>query len=103
MASLPIRYRPAAVSELDDALAWYASKAGERVADEFRQAVRAKLEEAAQSPHHWPLRRDGTRLIQVHPYSYYLVVREISGTLELVAIAHTSRRPGYWKGRLSDS
>jgi hypothetical protein len=30
-----------------------------------------------------------------------LVYREVPGKLELVAIAHGRRRPGYWKKRIA--
>jgi hypothetical protein len=30
-----------------------------------------------------------------------LVYREVSGKLELVAIAHGRRKPGYWKKRIA--
>lgn len=101
MASLPIRYRKAALEELSDAIAWYGER-NEKVANRLRDVVRAKLREVAQSPNHWPLNRDGTRQIYLGSFPYLLIVREIQGTLELVAFAHASREPGYWRKRLRD-
>ena len=100
MASLPIRYRPEAAEELRDALLWYRSKDA-RVADRFGEELLTRLDEVADSPNHWPLQRDGTRQIHLAPFSYLLIVRELKRSLEVVAIAHTSRRSGYWRKRLS--
>lgn len=101
MASLPIRYRRAAVEELSEAIGWYSARS-ESVANQFRDAVRAKLREAARSPHHWPLDLNGTRQILLGEFPYVLIVREIHGTLELVALTHASREPGYWHNRLAE-
>ncbi|HEY2411124.1 MAG TPA: hypothetical protein VGI40_02720 [Pirellulaceae bacterium] len=101
MASLPIRYRPAAIDELADAVGWYAKSDG-RVANEFRLIVKRKLHEAAANLRRWPIEADGTRFILLGKYPYFLVVREIHATLELLAVAHTSREPGYWRDRLNE-
>jgi len=99
MAILPIRYRLAAVEELDAAVAWY-SELSTQVANELRRMVRSKLAEARRYPGHWPRQPDGTRHIRIPPFPYLLVVRESAGNLELLAFAHTSREPGYWRERL---
>ncbi len=100
MAPLPIRYWLEAVNELDDAVAWF-SHQSPSVANEFRQLVRTKIAEARRDPQHWPLQADGTRQIHLAPYQYLLIIREAERLLEIVAAAHTSRRPGYWRKRLS--
>jgi toxin ParE1/3/4 len=80
-------------------LDWYGARSV-KAANDLRRLVRQKLSEAAQSPRHWPLRRDGTREIHLKPFSYSLVFRELTGAIEVLAFAHTSRRPGYWRNRL---
>jgi len=87
------------VDELDDAIESY-SRHSPEIADQFRQLVRAKIAEARHAPHHWPQQDDGTRLIHLAPFSYMLVVRAFKGFLEILAVAHTSREPGYWSDRL---
>jgi plasmid stabilization system protein ParE len=89
------------VEELAEAIGWYGER-DEVVANEFRDAVRSKLREAAHAPHHWPLEPDGTRQILLGSFPYVLIVREIYGSLQVVAVSHTSRRPGYWRKRLRD-
>jgi plasmid stabilization system protein ParE len=99
MASLPIRYHPEASQELSEALDWYAQR-DPRVADRFGRLYLKKLNEAAKTPRRWAKHRDGTRLILLPRFPYQLIVREKSGVLDLIAVAHTSRRPGYWRHRL---
>ena len=101
MASLAIRYLPPASDELEEAMNWYAAR-DPAAADRFSRIYVAKLNEAAASPHHWPLDPDGTRQILLGPFPYSLVVREFRGILEVVAVAHCSREPGYWRDRLLD-
>ena len=99
MAPLPIRYCRAAVDEMDEATQWYARQ-GEDLANQFRQVLRDKIAEARRYPHHWPLQEDGTRQVHLAPFSYILVFRNKQGFLEIVALSHTSRMPGYWQDRL---
>jgi len=99
MAPLPIRYRLACVTELDEATKWY-SQYGQALANQFRQIVRDKITEARRFPRHWPAQSDGTRHIYLAPFPYVLVVRVFKGFLEVIALAHTSRQPGYWRDRL---
>ncbi|MEX2176854.1 MAG: type II toxin-antitoxin system RelE/ParE family toxin [Pirellulaceae bacterium] len=91
--------RPAAVDELREAVEWYSTRSA-KAADDLCRRLKQKLDQAAKSLHHWPPRRDGTRQIHLRPFPYLLVVREVKGTLEVVAFAHTSRDLGYWRGRL---
>ena len=42
----------------------------------------------------------GTRRILLDRYPYFVVFRELPRKIEIIAIAHCKRRPGYWKGRI---
>lgn len=42
----------------------------------------------------------GARRLVLGRFPYDIVVRESSHEIIVVAIAHHSRRPGYWRGRL---
>src|SRR5688500_12398805 len=99
MASLQIRYHPEASQELSEALDWYARR-DPRVADRFGKLYLKTLNEAANSPGRWAKHRDGTRHVLLSRFPYQLIVREQGGLLDLIAVAHTSRRPGYWRHRL---
>jgi len=40
-----------------------------------------------------------TRRMAIHRYPYFIVYRVHAGRLHVLALAHHSRRPGYWAGR----
>jgi len=102
MARSSIRHHPSAADELQEAADWYDqrnSQAGGR----FVAEVKAKLLEITSTPHRWPREKDGTRQALLRPFKYKIVFRENKGVIEIIAYAHTSRRPGYWRKRLRDS
>jgi plasmid stabilization system protein ParE len=91
-------FNPLAEAELQDAAAWYEDRLvglGAR----FLAAVRHKTDEILESPTRWPLAR-GTRRVLMGRYPYAIVYREVStDAVEIVAVAHVKRRPGYWANR----
>ena len=56
--------------------------------------------EIAAAPNQWSPHLYGTRTFHLHKFPY-LVVSLNSGTVvNVLAVAHGSRRPGYWRRRL---
>jgi len=51
-----------------------------------------------EAPMRWPLKA-GTRRYVMRRFPFVLVYRTLDSTVEVVAIAHGRRRPGYWKSR----
>jgi toxin ParE1/3/4 len=51
-------------------------------------------------PQQWPLYLHGTRVYRLHHFPYLVVYRELAASVQIVAIAHGKRRPGYWQRRL---
>jgi plasmid stabilization system protein ParE len=45
--------------------------------------------------------RETVRRIPLRHFPFLLVYREYADYLEIVALAHTSRNPKYWRGRLT--
>lgn len=88
--------------ELRDASAYYASKAGVDVAWRFQDAVSGAIERAELTPYAYARipDQDGARrvLVREFPYSVVFILR--AGVVWIVAIAHASREPGYWRDRL---
>ena len=41
----------------------------------------------------------GTRILALHNFPYSLIYRIQGDEIRVIAIAHHSRRPGYWRGR----
>ncbi len=82
-----------------ESLRWYAERskrAGEGFEAEFAQA----LEAIAANPRRYPLCDDRHRYYLLKRYPFQIINRLIADDQWLiVAVAHTSRRPGYWSNR----
>ena len=71
----------------------------EKVADNWRKEVRAKIR-SMQHRELWAVDRSGIREVRVGDYKHKVVYRLHGNAIEIVAIAHASRNPRYWKRRL---
>lgn len=99
MANLPIDYLAEARVELLDALHWYRDRSP-GAAESFVRAVE-RAEQAIQSdPETWSQHTYGTRRYSLHRFPYVLVYRVLLTRIEILAVAHGRRKPGYWRDRL---
>ena len=89
----------AAKDEVLDATDWFIER-NPSVAIEFLDAVRARVDQAMEFPGAGAREAGGCRSLQVGKYSFRMIYRVKGQTLEVLALAHTSREPGYWKDRL---
>jgi toxin ParE1/3/4 len=99
MAKRRIRYRPEAVEELQEAERWYRAR-HDQAADRWLEAAGQTIEAIAESPEMWAQDRQGIREVRVHHFPYAVAYRVHADFVEIVAIAHTKRRRGYWRNRL---
>jgi len=99
MASAAVRFHPAAAQEAESTYDWYAARSPE-AAHGFREELRRAIDMVAASPRSWP--RYGSRAQRyVFPrYPFSLVYILGGDDVEVVAVAHGRRRPGYWRARL---
>jgi plasmid stabilization system protein ParE len=94
-----LRIHPEALQEATAATDWYAERsvrAAERFLDELDQAVA----QIAENPQQFPEYLFGTRRTVLQWFPYVVVFRAVDAAVEIVAIAHGRRRPGYWRDRL---
>jgi plasmid stabilization system protein ParE len=91
---------PVAQAELERAYAYYHEHGSERVANEFFDAALDAIGKIAENPGLWPAEDDEYRFFVLPRHSYAVVYRiEDAQNVRIVAVSHTSRAPGYWKGR----
>lgn len=93
-----VSFHPLANDELTAATEWYLARsysAALRFAHEIQHAV----ERIAESPERYPLTRYGRRRFVLISFPYDVVYRITASEIEIVAVAHHARRPGYWKAR----
>lgn len=101
--SRPLRISDEAETEAEDAAKWYEGKrAG--LGDEFLAAVDVAIELIEVNP------KIGSRLpgvsgedvrrVLVHRFPYHVVYIELPDRIQVLAVAHERRRPGYWADRI---
>jgi toxin ParE1/3/4 len=99
--SLPVFLHPAAEEEADVALAWYAERSPQ-AAGRFLKALADTVEEISRSPQRFLPFHAGTRRALLRHFPFLVVFRERPDSIEIIAIAHGRRRPGYWRKRLGE-
>lgn len=95
----PLKYLSVADLELVEAAEYYdAQQPG--VGKAFLDTVREAGERIQQNPDRWPFYEKPVRSYRLLPFPYRLFYRDLPDRIQVVAVAHLSRRPGYWKDRL---
>lgn len=100
MARYQIRYRLAAVEELQEAIDWY-SRQDATVGQRLRVTIREKIGELRSHPLLYAADADDLRETIAKPFPYRIVYYVKDPFVEVLAIAHTSREHGYWRDRLN--
>lgn len=96
-----IRFHREAVAEARAARRWYAEREPD-VAQAFVAELDAALERIAKMPRAWPAFEAGTHRYLFRRFPYHVIYRETPNAIEaieVVAVMHGRRRPGYWHGR----
>jgi plasmid stabilization system protein ParE len=98
MASLPLEFHPDARIDALEAYDWYAERSQE-AAGAFQQELEDAGRAIRRSAERWAKYLFGTRRYLLKRFPFVVVYRETVQRIEIVAVAHGRRRPGYWKGR----
>ncbi len=91
---------PEAEAELQDGVAYY-DRESRTLGDRFANAYLDALDRIAASPRLYPRRGRDFRQCRLKKFPYALVYRIQRQTIIVIAVAHLSRKPEYWRGRLS--
>ena len=67
--------------------------------DVFAEVVAFALEQIAAAPAAWPSASRRARHYLIRRFRYAVVYQIRGDEIVILAIAHTSRRPGYWRDR----
>ena len=98
MARTAVRFHPAAAEEAEAAFRWYGQRSS-TAAYGFREELQRAVDAVAQAPGRWPRYSTGARRYIFPRFPFSLVYRLRDGDVEVVAVAHGRRRPGYWRSR----
>jgi toxin ParE1/3/4 len=98
MANKEVEFHEAASEEFEAVFDWYLERsagAAARFASELGRAISS----IAEAPQRWPVGIHGTRKFLLRRFPFAVVYRELPSIIQVLAIAHGHRRPGYWKDR----
>ena len=98
-AAVPVELHPEAIEEARAARLWYAERSPLAAAAFVAELDRA-VAVIGEAPARWPRHLGGTRRFVMQRFPFTVVHRELQDRVEVVAVGHAKRRPGYWKGRL---
>jgi toxin ParE2 len=91
---------PEAEAELQDAVEYY-DGIGAGLSDRLIEAYFHALDRVENFPEAHQKGRLRTRKCKLQDFPYTLVYRVRGQPITIFAVAHQSRRPGYWRSRLS--
>lgn len=95
---MPVWFHPAARAELSEVRRWYAERsvlAGVAVSHEIERT----LGRITENPLSFPVRFEPFREAFLKRFPLTLVFRVRAESVEIVAVSHQSRLPGYWRQR----
>jgi len=98
MVKKGVEFHEEAVSEFLAAVEWYLAR-NELVASRFVEEVTHAVHLIADAPQRWPSYPHGARKFLLRRFPFLVVYREHGTVIQVLAVAHAHRRPGYWKTR----
>ena len=86
--------------ELWQAVDYYETKYASLGLD-LEQEVSRAFVDILEAPDRWPAKRDGARCHLLHRFPYGIYYIELQDVIWIVAVAHTRRKPCYWRYRMN--
>ena len=92
-------FHPAARREYRDAAAFYeACRSG--LGATFTVEVESTIERIMEDPNRWRMVEQDVRRCLTHVFPYAVLYSVEPDSVLILAVAHGSREPGYWRSRL---
>ncbi len=98
MSTVPVEFHPDAVDEAAAAREWYQARSPS-AADAFVAELDRVIKRIRDNPTRWPSFVHGTRRYLLRKFPFQVVYRLVGTTIQVIAVAHGQRKPGYWKTR----
>jgi toxin ParE1/3/4 len=94
-----VTFNRSAIKDFREAREWYSERSAEAAA-RFIEAVDVAVNRIIEAPETLPVLVGKYRRVRLVKFPYVLVFYARSeDDMRIVAVAHTSRRSGYWHGR----
>ena len=96
-----LNVHPVVYEELEFARKWYAERSVD-LGNEFLDEIDFAMEAIRAAPETWPPFASvaGTRHFLVHRFPFGVFYRLTEETIQILAVGHLHRKPGYWKFRM---
>ncbi|MGB6250194.1 MAG: type II toxin-antitoxin system RelE/ParE family toxin [Terriglobales bacterium] len=99
MSAERVEYHEGAIADVKGAIAWYRQR-NPKVASDFIDELHRAADTIRQVPERWPVGKNNTRRFLLWRFPFAIIYSERESVVTIWAVAHGSRRPGYWAGRL---
>jgi toxin ParE1/3/4 len=99
MAGKRIEFHEDAATEYEEAVDWYIERSY-LAAQKFSAEVSQAIENVVKTPQRWPNHLLGTRRFFLRHFPFAVIYRDLPLVIQIIAVAHGRRRPGYWKKRI---
>jgi plasmid stabilization system protein ParE len=100
MPTESVEFHEEATAEYDAAFDWYLEQSPD-AALKFDAEVDRALAQILQTPQRWTVGPYSTRRFLLRRFPFIVIYRQLPSTrIQILAVAHTSRRPGYWMSRV---
>ena len=99
MPDKKLSFHPDAESEVLGSFQWYAKRDLE-AADAFQDAIEQTGRLIQRNPAAWPSYLYGTQKCVIKHFPFMIVFRVHGNSIQIIAVAHQRRKPGYWAVRL---
>ncbi|MBU2514221.1 type II toxin-antitoxin system RelE/ParE family toxin [bacterium] len=93
-----VKFHPDAESELIDAAKFYEDKQAQ-LGKRYLQAVSQTVERISLNPSIYRKIGDEIRCARTSTFPFVIIFREKENHIEILAVMHIRRQPGYWKTR----
>jgi plasmid stabilization system protein ParE len=98
MSKYSIEIHPDAEIEAQEAFRWYRERDAAAGAA-FLLALDHAIATLAEAPDRFPPYAHGTQRVLLRRFPYALLFRRVDAVIQILAVAHARRRPGYWRKR----
>lgn len=98
MSEKIVEFHPAAAEEAESARQWYAERSLV-AARAFLTELTNAVERVGEAPETWPNYEQDTHRYVFPRFPFSLIYRVAGDKIQIVAVAHVKRKPGYWKER----
>lgn len=98
MPQFAVQLHPLAADEAEAAERWYRER-NDIAATRFRHELDRAVDLISERPEAGPPYVGNTRRVLLRRFPFFVVYRVLDEHVQIVAVAHARRRPGYWRER----